>query len=115
MDYPLERTVSDTKSIRIKRIKAGSLFMLLATAISSILVPLIVFLGVLSLFGFQTVHVNYQPVVGVEGLLASLIMAPLFSFFLSIIAWVIIYFGILVWSLFGPITIAYVPSTERNA
>ena len=110
MDYPLERTIDDTRTIHLKRIKAGSLFKLIATAVFSVLVPLIVFFGVLALFGFRTIHVNFHPVFGMQGLLASLVLAPLSSLFFSVIAWIAIYLGIFVRSFFGPISIVYVPA-----
>jgi len=49
MDYPLERTVDDAPKICIRRIKAGSLFKLVAIGVFSVMVPLFVFIGVLVL------------------------------------------------------------------
>jgi hypothetical protein len=115
MDYPLEHTVNDTKTVRIKRIKAGSLFTFVATAIASFFIPLIVFCGVLSLFGFKTIHVNGHPVTGVDGFLASLFMAPLFSIILSIIVWFALYLGVRIRGFFSPATIVYVPASDRSA
>jgi hypothetical protein len=112
MDYPLEHTIDDAQQICIKRIKAGSLFKLVASATFSFFVPLIVFFGILALFGFPTIRVNFRPVVGIQGLLTALIMAPFFSLILSVIVWVAMYFGIRIWGCFAPLTISYVPGNK---
>ena len=80
MDYPLENTIDDAQKIRIRRIKAGSLFRLVATGVFTVIVPLCVFFGILALFGFDTVHVNRRQVHGVEGLIDALIMALILAF-----------------------------------
>jgi hypothetical protein len=115
MDYPLEHTVDDAQKIRIRRIKAGSLFQLVAAAVFTIIVPLFIFFGILALFGFDTVHVNRRQVHGVEGLIYALIMAPIFSLILSVIGWLILYVGVFIWGHFKPITISYVSADEPKA
>jgi len=60
MDYPLEHTINDSRKIRISRIKAGSLFQVVAFGIFCFFVPLFVFFGILALFGFKTVRVNHH-------------------------------------------------------
>src|SRR5512141_25837 len=115
MDYPLDHTVDDSQKIRIRRIKAGSLFRLVAAAAFSVLVPVFVFLGILALFGCRTVLVNHRQVYGVEGLIAALIMAPIFSTIFSVLGWMALYVGIFIWSHFKPITISYVSADQPKA
>jgi len=109
MDHPLEHTIDESKKITLRRIKAASLFTLVATGVFSLFVPLIIFFGILAIFGFRTIHVNLQPVVGLPGFMASLVMAPLVSLFLSIFIWIVLYLGIRIWGIFAPHTITYVP------
>jgi hypothetical protein len=112
MDYPLERTVDDVPKICVRRIKAGSLFVLVAGGICSVFIPLFIFFGILALFGCQTVHVNGHPVCGVAGLIAALIMAPIFSFIFTVIVWLTLYVGIRICGSFKPFTIAYVSADK---
>jgi len=115
MDYPLDHTVDDSSKIRIRRIKAGSLFRLVAAAAFSVFIPLIVFFGILAFFGFDTIFVNHRQVYGVEGLIAALIMAPIFSLFISVVGWIALYVGIFIWGHFKPITISYVSADKPKA
>ena len=115
MDYPLERTVDDAKKICVRRIKAGSLFILVTASICSVSIPLFIFFGILALFGFGTVHVNYQTVVGVEGLVDAIIMAPIFSIIFSVIVWLALYIGICICGFFKPFTVAYVSVDKPRA
>lgn len=115
MDYPLDHTIDDSRKIRIRRIKAGSLFRLVAAAAFSVFIPLFVFLGILALFGFRTIFVNHRQVYGIEGLIAALIMAPIFSTIVSVLGWVALYVGIVIWGHFKPITISYVSADESKA
>ena len=112
MDYPLERTADDVPKISVRRIKARSLFILVAAGICSVFIPLFVFFGILALFGFQTVHVNGHPVLGIAGLIAALIMAPIFSFIFTVIVWLALYIGIRIFGSFKPFTIAYVSADK---
>jgi hypothetical protein len=114
-DYPLDHTIDDSPRIRIRRIKAGSLFRLLTAAAYSVCVPWFVLLGILALFGLQTIYLNGRPIYGIEGLIAAFVMALIFSVIASIIGWVVFYVVILIWGHFMPITISYVPADEPKA
>lgn len=115
MDYPLDHTIDDTQAIHIKRIAPGSLFKLVAVSVFSVFVPLFVFFGILALFGFKTVRVNYQTVVGLNGLIAAVIMAPMFSAAASVIGWIVLYVGISICGFFKPLTIRYVSAEKPKA
>jgi hypothetical protein len=113
MNSPLESTISNPNSIRIKRIKAGSLFNFLITACFTAFVPLFLLAGILALFGGHVVWVNNESVIGINGLLVALVMIPVFSLVFSILLWLLIYPGMVIRSLFGPITIKYHPINRR--
>jgi hypothetical protein len=115
MDYPLDHTIDCSQEIRIRRIKAGSLFRLVAAAAFSVFIPLFVCCGMLALFGFKTIFVNHHQVYGIAGLIAALIMAPMFSTTISVGAWAALYVGIFIWGHFKPITISYVSADEPKA
>jgi hypothetical protein len=105
----------NTQKISIKRIAAGSLFSLVSAASFSLLVPLILFFGVLSFFGFKTIHVNFHPVVGLQGFLTSLVMAATFPLAFSIFVWITLYLGICIWGSLGSITVSYVPANGKSS
>jgi hypothetical protein len=88
---------------------------LVAAAAFSVFVPLFVFAGILALFGFRTVFVSHHQAYGIEGLIAALIMAPIFSTIASVIGWVALYVGSFIWGHFKPITISYVSADEPKA
>lgn len=115
MDYPLERTIDATPKIRVKRIKAGSLFMLVTAGICSVFIPLIIFFGILALFGCETIHINSRAVVGLAGLVDAIFMVPFFSLFFSVFVWLCLYIGICICGLFKPLTIAYVSADTPKA
>jgi hypothetical protein len=115
MDYPLEHTIDEPQEIHVRRIKAGSLFKLVAIGVFSVMVPLFIFFGVLALFGFRTVYVNQQQLYGFAGLFAAIVMAPIFSLIFSVLGWVALYIGIRVFGHFKPITISYVSDYKPKA
>jgi len=96
--------------IQLRRIKAGSLFKLVFIACGTIFIPMFVFFGILALFGAQTVTVSNEPVTGIMGLLAALIMAPIFTLLFAAFSWVGAYLGIRMFGYFKPLEIEYVPS-----
>lgn len=106
--------VTDIAKIRLRRIKAGSLFKLIFLATASVFVPMIVFFGILALFGAKTIMVSGEPVTGIKGLVSALIMAPIFSLLFSLFGWIGAYIGIRIWGYFKPITLEYVPADTET-
>ena len=106
--------MTDVRKIRLRRIKAGSLFKLVLFSSSAIFVPMIVFFGVLAFFGAKTVSISGEHVTGVIGLIAALIMAPVFTVSFSLFAWVGVYIGIRLFGYFWPLEIDYVPANEKS-
>ncbi|MBI2496601.1 MAG: hypothetical protein HYV75_01265 [Opitutae bacterium] len=105
--------VTNVRKIRLRRIKAGSLFKLVLLSSSAIFIPMIVFFGVLAFFGAKTVSFSGEHVTGLKGLITALIMAPFFTIFFSLFAWVGAYIGIRVYGYFWPLELEYVPAEER--
>ncbi|MBI3886289.1 MAG: hypothetical protein HY302_11250 [Opitutae bacterium] len=105
--------VTNVRKIRLRRIKAGSLFMLVLLSSSAVFIPMIVFFGVLAFYGAKTVSISGEYVTGLKGLIAALIMAPLFTVLFSLFAWVGAYIGIRVYGYFWPLELEYVPAEER--
>ena len=106
--------VTDVRKIRLRRIKAGSLFKLVLLSSSAIFIPMIIFFGVLAFFGAKTVTFSGEHVTGVKGLITALIMAPFFTLFFSLFAWIGAYIGIRVFGYFWPLELEYVPVEERK-
>jgi len=102
--------LTDTRRIRLRRIKAGSLFKLIFIAGATTLCPFILFCGVLAFFGANTITVSGAHVTGLKGLVAAIIMAPLFVLIFSLFFWIAAYVGLRVFGYFKPITIEYVPA-----
>lgn len=96
--------------IRIRRIKAGSLFKLVFIASGTVLMPMFVIFGIMALFGAETVTISNEPVTGIMGLIAALIMAPIFTLIFTIFLWIGAYLGIRLFGYFKPLEIEYVPS-----
>ena len=98
--------------IHLRRIKAGSLFKLVFVATATVFVPAILFLGVLALCGANTVVISGRYVTGVKGLLAAVLLTPLFTVLFSLFAWFVVYMGIRSWGHFRAIRLDYVPAEE---
>jgi hypothetical protein len=106
--------VTGVRRIRLRRIKAGSLFKLVLLSSSAVFIPMIVFFGVLAFFGAKTVTFSGEHVTGMKGLVTALIMAPFFTPFFSLFAWIGAYVGIRVFGCFWPLEIEYVPAEEKT-
>lgn len=109
-----ERTVyiADIRRIRIRRFKAGSMFKLMLIAVGTMWIPLFVIFGIAALFGAETVHFSNEPVTGIKGLIAALIMAPFFVGMLTLFVWAGAYIGVRIWGHFRPIELEYVPPDQ---
>lgn len=104
--------VTDIRRIRIRRLKAGSLFKLVLLSSASVWIPFFVLCGVTALYGAKTVTFMGNSVVGVTGLVTALIMGPFFALFFAVVGWIGAYVGIRIFGYFSPITIEYVPAAE---
>ena len=93
--------------IRAKKLSKGSLFKIIFIGLSISFFPFILLCGIASIFGAPTVTVNHQPVTGIMGLAASLIMYPIFCILFSSIMWISIALGLWIYSMFQKIELEF--------
>jgi uncharacterized membrane protein YdbT with pleckstrin-like domain len=94
--------------IRARRLSNGSLFKLIFVGASISLLPFFTLCGIASIFGANTVRVNDSPVTGPVGLVAALILYPVFALGFSCVAWLIGAFGLWIYSKFRRLEIELV-------
>ena len=82
-----ERMIMTMHTIQIARLSVGSIYKLFGVGFLSFMVPFSTLMGVLALFGFNTVRWNGQPLTGALGLLLSpfigLFIAGVFTLFVG--------------------------------
>ena len=85
-----------------------SVFMVLLIGMGTSLMTFSLVMGVLSIFGFETIHVNGESIIGLNGLLSALLMGA--SSILGSVTslWLCIVFGLWVYSHFGNLNIEFV-------
>jgi hypothetical protein len=81
------------RKITAKGLSAGSLYKILFIGHAFSMGLLIVCMGVFSLFGFETVHIEGVPAVGLKGLLTAIVVAAVFSLVFSFLNWLFILIG----------------------
>lgn len=86
------------KTVISKGVSLGSLFKIFFLGLLLSIGPIIILLGVLSFFGFHTFFWHGQPLTGFDGLLASIIMAPVFAAVMSLIIGALVAFGLWVYT-----------------
>lgn len=87
--------------IEAKKISKASLFRLITLGLGCGFFVFFTLCGVASIFGAETVSWNGESVTGVMGLVAALLMWPIFSLFFSLFIWLVSIFGLWVYSFFG--------------
>ncbi len=101
--------------ISTTRLSTGTIYKLWFIGLSTSLLPLGIFFGVLSLFGFNTVTWNGQPLHGIQGLICG----PLISAFVAVLFTALLgsaaAFGLWLFSKFKPISIAVKSDLEASA
>lgn len=93
--------------IRAKKICKGSLFKVIFIGFSVSLLPFILICGVASVFGAETVTVGSKQVTGIMGLVAAMLMYPVFCFVFSAMIWICFAFGLWVYSLFRKVELEF--------
>jgi len=91
--------------ITTSRISTGTIYKLWFIGLFSSLFPLGVLFGVLSVFGFNTVTWNGQPLHGVSGLLGGPLISIFISFLFSTLLGSAAALGLWLFSKFKPISI----------
>lgn len=81
------------RKITAKGLSAGSLYKILFIGHAFSLGLLIVCLGVFSLFGYETVHIEGVPATGLKGLLGAILAAAVFALVFSFLNWLLVFVG----------------------
>lgn len=95
------------ETIRTRGLSAGTLFKLLFTGYFFSVGPVILFCGVLSIFGYGTISYDGQVITGLKGFLTSLVMIPVFSLAFALANWILISFGLWVYTRFNFLKIRF--------
>jgi hypothetical protein len=95
------------ETVRTRGLSAGTLFKLFFTGYFFSVGPIILFCGVLSIFGYGTISYDGETLTGLKGFLASLIMIPIFSFAFAIANWILIGFGVWMYTRFTYLKIKF--------
>ncbi|WP_456432095.1 hypothetical protein [Nitratifractor sp.] len=98
--------------IRIKRLKAGTLFKLLFTRNVMFFVPISSILGILSFFGLATISWNEQVLTGWKAVVASPLIGLFIAILFSIVMWIALGFGLWLFSLFASMDLEYIPPND---
>jgi hypothetical protein len=96
-----------TMSVVTKGLSAGSLYKILFIGNVFSLGPVIVIMGILSLFDLSHIQFGETTLTGIYGFLASLILAIIIPLISALTNWVILGFGLWVYHRFGHLKITY--------
>ena len=96
-----------TTTVVTKGLAPGSLFKLIFVGLTFSLGFIIIFMGILSLFGISVITINEEVKTGITGFLYSLALAPVFTTLLSLAVWLYILLGIWIYTRFRSLTIRY--------
>jgi hypothetical protein len=77
-----------------------------------VFIPFFLLCGTAAFFGAKTVSVGQNHVTGWWGLIAAIIMAPLFAAVFGGITWFFAYLSIRILGKFSPLVIEYVPAED---
>ena len=94
--------------IRAKKLKKRSLFKLILVSFAVPMGLFFLLCGIASIFGVETVKWNEQPVIGIKGFLAALLMYPFFIFFFAAFSWIGAVMGLWMYSWFRKIELEFV-------
>jgi len=101
--------------ITAKKITKGSVFKIYFIGLAGGFFVLFFILGVLAIFGAQTVTLGEQPIIGIMGFIAAMVMWPIFSFFYAVSMWLISILGLWLYSFVKPITISFKDVISNDA
>lgn len=104
--------------ITARKISKGSVFKIYFLGLAGGFFVLFFIFGISAIFGAETVKWEEQPITGIKGFIAAMLMWPFFSFFFAGFMWLISILGLWLYSLIKPITISFkgvVTSDADNA
>lgn len=99
--------------IEAQKISKASFFKLLFTAFSIGLFFFFLGCGIAAAFGAQTVSYEGAPITGIKGLIAALIMWPIFSVIFTGFLWLFGVLGLWVFSFFSPLRVKFKGKTSQ--
>ncbi|WP_040307510.1 hypothetical protein [Agarivorans albus] len=99
--------------ISAKNISKKSLFKFLLKSVGYGLIAYCLLLGVLSLFGFETIAFNEQYYTGIKGLLVSLPLGFVLGLIFTCFVWLIGILGLWINSFFSGVTIVFKGVSEN--
>lgn len=94
--------------IRARKMTKGSLLKILFIGHAITLIPFTLVCGIASAFGAHTITVNDKYLTSSEGLIASLLLGPLFCLLFTVAGWLIFAIGLWMYSLFSPIELEFI-------
>ncbi len=77
-----------------RKLTKASLFKILFIGFAIALLPFMLLCGIASVFGATTIIVNNRPVTGIMGLIAAIVMYPIFCLVFPSIMWLGCAFGL---------------------
>jgi hypothetical protein len=90
--------MSQERTISARRLRTGTIFRLAAAGLFFSIIPFFVLMGILALFGLNSVKWNNVPIYGVKALLVSPLMGVFAAALLTAIVGVGMSFGLWVYS-----------------
>ena len=97
--------MKDGTTIRIRRLRTGSVFKIMAAGCMCFFVPLFVLMGVLASFGIQALTWNGAPIFGIKALVASPFIGMLAGAMFAGMGGVGMSMGLWLYSKFRPLTL----------
>jgi len=101
--------MNNDQELTIRKLSKRTLFKILLIGLCGGIMPLCVLMGILSLFGANTVEVNGHYLTGLTGFIAAPIIGLFVGVLLSAISWVFSCIGLWIYSLYSSLTICYKP------
>lgn len=103
-----------SKTIVIRRLRAGSLLKLIFIGNLGFLLPFTALMGILALFGASTITWNEQPLTGLPALLSAPVLGLFLAAFFSAFAWVSMFLGLWLYAQFRPLSLEYFPTDDTG-
>jgi len=93
--------------LEVHKISKFSLFKLLILGIGCSFFFLFLVFGVAALMGEETVKFDNQPIIGIQGLITSMLIWPIFSLTFSSFIWCFCSLGLWVYSFLGNLNLKF--------
>ncbi len=100
--------------IRARRLRSGALFKLMLRGLAAPLGIFFLVCGLAALFGAETVKWNDEQVTGLAGLLAALLLWPVFTLVGAGLLWLLVAPGLWIASLFGSVELEFVEEGDHG-